>query len=202
MTSRLHAEPSTQRPPQPAVWSKLRAAAVGLSMLTACAAWASPTAIYVATDLPDTVVGQDLWRYDYTISGPVDAFGSMNLLFSPSSYASLMSQTLDATLSLLDVQPDAGASADGIVYISPLNGLLAADATALSVEFVWLGELGSTPGAQTFEVVDGAGNPAGTGETAVQSTSAVPEPSTLLLTASGLLALAVRHKRGKPAAVA
>ena len=196
MTSRLHTESSAQRALQPAVWSKLRAVAVGLSMLAACAAWAGPTVIYVATDLTDTVVGEDLWRYDYTISGPVDGFGSINLLFSPSSYANLQSQTLDPNLFLVDVQPDAVASADGIVYVTPLTGLLATDMATLSVEFTWLGGPGGTPGAQPFEIVDGGGNPAGTGTTALLPNGAVPEPSTLVLTATALLALSVKRKRG------
>lgn len=207
MTSTLHGKSGAQRV-QPALWGKLRAAVVGLSMMSACAAWAGPTAIYVATDLADTVVGQDLWRYDYTISGPLDAFGSMNLLFSPSSYADLTSHTTDANLVLLDVQPNALLSGDGIVYVSPMNGLLAADTAELSVEFIWLGGSSSTPGTQPFEVVDDAGNPAGNGMTASQAGGTVPEPSGLLLAATALLAMSVKRKRGaqgapaKPAFVA
>ncbi len=196
MTSGLHGNSSVQRR-QPASWGEFRAAAVGLSMMAACAAWAGPTAIFVSTDLADTVVGEDLWRYDYSISGPVDAFGSINLLFSPSSYANLQSHALDPNLSLLDVQPDAVASANGIVYATPLTGLLAGDMATLSVEFTWLGGPGGTPGAQPFEVVDGGGNLAGVGETELRVTSAVPEPSTLLLTATALLALTVKRKLSK-----
>ena len=197
MTSKLHGKTSAQRL-QASLWGKLRVAAVvGLSATAACAAWASPTASFVVTDLTDTVAGQDLWRYDYTVSGPIDANGLMNLLFSPASYASLVSETSDPNLTLLpDVQPDAGLPADGIVQFSLNNALLAADAAALSVRFIWLGAPGSSPGAQLFEVVDGAGNPAGGGMTTLQGVSSVPEPSTLLLSTTALLALSVKRRRG------
>ncbi|MGS0757516.1 hypothetical protein ACVBEH_24435, partial [Roseateles sp. GG27B] len=166
MTSRLHGKSSAQRL-QLAPWGKLRAATVAaLSVMAVCTAWASPTASFVATDLVDSVAGQDLWRYDYTVSGPIDANWLMNLLFSPTKYANLVSQTADSNLTLLpDVQPDTGLPADGIVQFSLNNALLAADAAALSVEFIWLGAAGSAPGAQPFEVVDSAGNPAGNGMT-------------------------------------
>ena len=178
----------------------LRAAAVGLAVMTASAAWAAPTVIFVATDLADTTAGQDLWRYAYTITGPVDAFGSVNLLFSPASYAQLVSQTSDANLNLLDSQPDTGLPADGIVSITPLSGLLATDTAALSVDFVWLGGVGSTPGTQAFSTVDGNGGDAGSGRTRLQSSGGnVPEPSALLLTATALLGLLALRRRGASA---
>ena len=199
MTSKLHSASSAYRP-RSGPWGLVRAAAVGLTMVMASAAWAAPTVIFAATDLTDTTVGEDLWRYDYSITGPVDAFGSVNLLFSAASYANLVSQTTDANLSLLDVQPDTLGGGDGIVFVTPINGLLAADVAALSVDFVWLGGSGSTPGAQPFEVVDGNGGPAGTGVTRLQSGGGtVPEPSALLLTTTALLALLARRKRGLPA---
>ncbi len=190
MTSKLQGKPSTHwlqnRP-----WATLRVAAVGLAMVAASAAWAAPTVIFVATDLADATAGEDLWRYAYTITGPVDAFGSVNLLFSPASYANLVSQTTDANLDLVDTQPDTGLPADGIVYVTPFSDLLASDTALLSVDFVWLGGSGSTPGAQKFDVVDGAGGFAGSGVTRLQSGGGtVPEPSALLLTATALLALA------------
>ena len=202
MTSKMQDKPSPHRL-QNKPWATLRAATVGLAMAAAGAAWAAPTVIFVATDLADTTVGEDLWRYAYSISGPVDAFGSVNLLFSPASYANLVSQTTDANLGLLETQPDTGLPADGIVYVTPFSDLLASDTALLSVDFVWLGGSGSTPGAQKFDVVDGAGGFAGSGVTRLQSGGGtVPEPSALLLTATALLALlalSARRKRSAPA---
>lgn len=199
MTSQLQSKPCAQAPNK-GPWGMVRAAAVGLVTLAASAAWAAPTVIFVATDLADTTATEDLWRYEYSITGPVDAFGAVNLLFSPASYANLVSQTADTNLSLLDVQPVTGA--DGIVFVTPINGLLATDTAALSVDFVWLGGLGSAPGAQAFEVVDGNGNFVETGVTRLQSGGTVPEPSALLLTAAAMLALlavSARRKRSSRA---
>ncbi len=177
-------------------WRAMRAVAVGVSMAATAAAWAAPTVIFSATDLFDLSPGQDLWRYEYTVSGPVDAFGSINLLFSPTLYAGLGSQTLDPNLSLIDLQPDASAPADGIVYISPLSALLAADTAALSVDFIWLGGALNAPGSQTFQVVDSFGFPAGGGVSRLLNGGTVPEPSALLLAATALLALSAKRKRG------
>ncbi len=190
MQNKHNAQEARRRP-----WAAARAMAAGLSMVAVGAAWAAPTVLFVATDLTDTTSGQDLWRYDYTLSGPVDSFGSVNLLFSPANYANLMSQTLDTNLTLLDVQPDAGLPADGIVYVTALNGLLAGDTASLSVDFVWLGASGTKPGAQAFEVVDGAGSPAGGGMSQPLSGGTVPEPSALLLSFTALLALSAKRKQ-------
>ena len=197
MTSKMIGSPSTQATRRK-TWGALRASAVGLSMVLANAAWAAPTVVFVATDQADTVVGQDLWRYDYTITGPGDAFGLLNLLFDYTKYTSLASLTVDPALSLLpDVQPDTGAGtqADGIVQVSLDIGLTAGQTAAFSVDFVWLGGL-TAPGAQPFEYVDAAFKTE-VGRTSPQNGGgSVPEPSALLLAATALLALSARRERG------
>lgn len=195
MTSKMIGSPSTQATRRK-TWGALRASAVGLSMVLVNAAWAAPTVVFTATDLVDVTAGEDLWRYDYTISGPVDAFGSINLLFSPTLYASLHAQTLDLDLSLLVQNPDVAAPSDGIVFVTPISGLSAAATTTLSVDFTWLGGVGRTPGAQAFDVVDGLGSPAGGGVSRPLNGGSVPEPSALLLAATALLALSARRERG------
>ena len=200
MTSKMIAMPRTQKPHSGA-WGALRASAIGLSMVVASTAWAAPTVVFVATDQADTVAGQDLWRYVYTITGPGDVLGLVNLLFDYTKYANLMSQTADPALSLQrDVQPDTGLPADGIVTVSLETGLAAAKTAAFLVDFVWLGGLAAAPGAQPFEYVDAAGFPAGGGRTSPQAGGgSVPEPSALLLAATALLALSARRKRGTSA---
>ena len=202
MTSKMFGLPSTQAT-RSKTWGALRASAIGLSMVVASTAWAAPTVVFVATDQADTVAGQDLWRYDYTITGPGDAFGLVNLLFDYTKYTNLMSQTTDPALSLLpDTQPDTGAGtqADGLVKVSLDSGLAAGQTAAFSVDFVWLGGLAAAPGAQPFEYVDAAGFPAGGGRTSPQAGGGtVPEPSALLLAATALLALSARRRRGASA---
>ena len=46
-------------------------------------AWALPTISYQATNIADLDPGEDLWHYDYAITGPLGSFESINLLFSP-----------------------------------------------------------------------------------------------------------------------
>ena len=199
MTSKMIAMPRTQKPHSGA-WGALRASAVGLSMMAACAAWAAPTVIFTATDLVDIAAGEDLWRYDYTITGPGDAFGLVKLLFDYTKYANLTSQTADPALTLLNTPPNTGLQADGIVTVSLDTGLTAAETAAFSVDFVWLGGLAAAPGAQPFEYVDAAGSLAGGGPTSPQAGGGtVPEPSALLLAATALLALSARRKRGASA---
>lgn len=190
MQNKHNAQETRRRP-----WATARAMAVGLSMVAVGAAWAAPTVLFVATDLTDTTSGQDLWRYEYTLSGPVDSFGSVNLLFSPANYANLISQTLDLNLSLVVDQPDAGLPADGIVHVSPLNALLAGDTTTLSVDFEWLGASGTTPGTQAFEVINSDFTKVADGRSQPLSGGTVPEPSALLLSFTALLALSAKRKQ-------
>ena len=84
-------EPMTTRalPPQPKRLSKaLRTWAAGAACLLATTAWAAAPQ-FTAVDLTDTTVGQDLWQYEYTLTGPLPLFNAMNILFSSADYADL-----------------------------------------------------------------------------------------------------------------
>ena len=157
---------------------------------------------FTATDLPDAVVGEDLWRYSYTVSGSFAAFEGFNLLFTPDLYGQLQdpapAPNSDWSVLILD-QPNQGLPADGIYRALALVGNPSL-ADPFTVDFVWLGGP-RTPGDQPFEVFD---------ETFVSvpdrceppSCSTVPPggtqvplPGTLALLVAGALALAARRPR-------
>lgn len=173
-----------------------RAATLGLGLLVVGAAWAGPAVTYVATD-----VSGNNWRYDYTITGPVDAFGAINLIFSHLRYSNLVSSSLDSNLTLLDTQPDPILPADGIVHVTPDPALLATDTTTASVDFVWLGATGTAPGAQAFEILNPDFNVTFSGQTvpAASNPNPTPEPTAASLVAAALLALALSRRCGKTA---
>jgi hypothetical protein len=151
----------------------------------------------VVTDLADTSPGQDLWRYDYTVSGRTFLQSEFfDIFFSSTLYATLTSPT--------------GPSADWDVAIlqQPTPGNLPPfdrgmfDAFALtanpslsgvfSVNFVYLG--GGTPGSQPFVIFDASANIVESGVTSVAGTT-VPEPSMSIPFSFGLIAWAIYFRR-------
>lgn len=168
---------------------------LGVSLLFSQASWAAPVVSYKATNLVDTTFGQDLWKYDYSFTGPINAGGSLNLIFSYLNYAGLVSTTADSNLTLLPIQPDTGLGTDGIVFVIPTMGLASTDTSMLSVQFVWLGG-GRTPGSQSFEIFDAEFNRLDGGETtAPRDGNVVPEPASMGLVMAALLGACVARRR-------
>lgn len=183
--------PQASRP----LLNTLRAVGLGLGLLIGQASWASPTVTYVATDLVDTTPGEDLWRYDYTFTGPIDAGGSLNLIYSFATYANLAASSTDSNLFLTTTQPDSVLSTDGIVYVLLSSALADTDTSTLSVEFVWSVD-GRSPGSQAFEVVDANGDPAGAGKTTVPGGgNTVPEPASVALAMAAMLGAGFARRR-------
>ena len=153
---------------------------------------------YEAVDVPDTVAGVDRMKYVYHLNGTFPTFYGFNLIYDSSRYANL-----DVTVPLLGsdwaqllIQPDAGAPLDGLLTYTALTDI--ADATStLEVEFDWLGV--GMPGSQPYEIFDDGFNIVSTARTTEFGANTVPEPATLALVVTALLALLMRHGRRRPA---
>jgi hypothetical protein len=164
------------------------------ALLSPFAAVHATTIQYAATDLADVTPGEDLWRYNYSVSGRTFLQSEIfDIYFDPSLYANLLAgaapnsdwdvlilnQPTPANLPPFDQGIfDAQASVDN----PALTG-------TFSVSFVYLGA--GSPGAQRFEVFDAAFSSIETGFTTAQST-VIPEPSAVLLCLGGLLVTAIR----------
>lgn len=160
----------------------LRTAVIGVGLLASVAVWASPLVTYVAVD-----VAGPSWRYDYTITGPVDRYGGIDLVFDYVSYANLASNSSDP--SIIINSPDPITNLNGDVFAAFGNVALADGSSALfSVSFDWSG-IGA-PGSQGFNIFDEHGDSAGSGNTTVtgSTTSPLPEPSDAALAAVALFA--------------
>lgn len=146
--------------------------------------------VYEAIDLPDVTPGQDLWRYNYFVSGfSFQANQAINIVFDRSLYSGLEDPPppVNANWNVFVLQPDLMLPDDG-----SYNALALVNAPSLdnifSVSFVYLGS--GTPGSQFFNIIQF--NPQGGFVGILQSgnTSPVPEPGTVLLLLSGLIGLA------------
>lgn len=174
----------------------LRGAVSACALMGAAASWAAPMVSYSTQDLVDAVVGQDLRRNVYTVSGPIDAFGGVTLAFIYGAYDGLMISSGDADLDLSTppVQPD--PLGDGLVTVTWLADMLASASAQFTVDFVWLGS--GAPGTQGFEVFDGFFNLTSSGRTVAASGGTVPEPAALLLLFPALAAAAFAGRRAVP----
>ena len=181
---------STAATSRPLTTSRAVAASVAL-LAGSVVAWAGPSVSYTATNLPDITSGVDLWRYEYTVTGPVDLYGGVTLHFAYGQYSGLTDPNNPSDLSQPLTEP-VSSSFDGLVTDTfPLVALGAANTASFQVDFTWLGT--GTPGAQQYEVFDGGFVTVGGGNTTVTGALIVPEPSGIALLAVALAALALAH---------
>jgi hypothetical protein len=180
-----------------------RAATLLALILAGLSPWSAAQATtieYVATNLTDVTPGEDLWRYDYRVSGrSFLQFQFFDIYFQPTLFAALASQSSansDWDAAILQ-QPTPGNlppfdrgmfDAFALVDNASLTGMF-------SVSFIYLGS--GSPGSQPFEIFDAGSNLLETGMTSVPG-GAIPEPSTLALLAGGLLLGALRLRRMRP----
>jgi len=173
--------------------SKSRLLCAGRALLVSAlfatpAAFALPVITYTATNLADLVVGEDLWRYDYVIGGPLGTFESVNIFFDATSYGELSGETAGSPLTALTTPSFMGS--DGYLTLTADTAMAAGDSAVASVDFVWLLPT-RAPGAQSFEHLDENFNVVGNGATSAVADpdppGTVPEPSSALLVLSGLL---------------
>ena len=130
------------------------------------------------TDLPNSIVGQDLWQASYSLSSntPFLTNEGFTVLFDPSLYANLSTPLLPTPpgWDVLSVQPDVALSAPGF-----LDGLALINTPTLSqpfnLNFVWKGSV--PPTVQPFETysLNGGFHITGSGQTIVGSGPIIPE---------------------------
>ena len=129
---------------------------------------------YAATDVADTLPGQDLWEYAYTVGlADFSAGEGFTVSFDRHLYALLQSPPpfVNANWDPLTIQPDLALNSNGFYDALALrdNPSLA---DPFKVQFVWLGS--GQPGSQPFTIYDRQFQVIAQGST-------VPEPSTLLI---------------------
>lgn len=172
-----------------------RALAAGLLALTAAAMPAqAASVVYSAVDLPDAVAGEDLWQYEYTITGAFAAFDTLTIEFAHGLYDQL---DLTIATAVLDAQPPLAGfpGADSLLQFTALSAH-ASLVDSAAVSFVWLGT--GTPGAQTYSVADEFGNVYQNSVTRLEGAQqAVPEPATLALLLAVLLPGALTRPGGR-----
>lgn len=164
-------------------WLPFRAAILSAFF---CGAAQAVSLSATAVDLPDVVVGQDLWQLDYSLGGPLAAFNGVNLVFPFADFADLSVVTAPASDVASALSPtDAPSSTDGLLTLTAQTDLTSAYATSFSVSFTKLTSNGFGP--QSFEVFDDSFNVIESGTFAV---TPVPEPSSAALLLLGAFAVA------------
>lgn len=166
----------------------LAAAALASGALPAAAA----TAIsFQLVDLTDIAPDQDLWRYDYRITGGFAQFSSIEILYPAPQVASItpVVPSPNPGWDISVIQPIAGIPADGIYTLVALSDSPAL-ASAFQATFVWKGP--GIPATQAFNVMDGSFSLLESGTTVP---TAIPEPALFAQLALGLVLIAVRLRR-------
>ncbi len=171
-----------------------RPARVALSLLALVAGSAQAVEVsYGVSDLIDTQLGHDRWRYEYRIDAfPFDAGYGFTVCFDPELYTDLQ-MSLPAPGSDWDAvvrQPDVGLGSDGFYDAEALFDDPSAGA-AFRVSFEWQGA--GTPGEQDFEVRE----PDPSFAVVQSGTTVVPEPAVLVQHASAVLSLTALAAHGR-----
>lgn len=156
------------------------------------------TISYVATNIADTTIGEDLWRYDYAVTGAVfGAAESFEIYFDASLFRGLVAGPAPTAewdvLVLQQPNPANIAPFDlGIFNAFALQGNPSLSGV-FSVTFVYLGA--TAPGAQAFKIFNDDFSVRQEAQTVPLSAGAIPEPSTFGLVALAGVAVAATNGR-------
>lgn len=162
------------------------------------AAGAHAGVIYTAIDLSTPVPGGgELWQYRYTFQNYVPQQNvAIEILFDPLLYSTLQDPPPAVSgWSILTLQPDPSLpdpgrySALALQNDAPLTG-------PFTVTFAWLGQ--GSPGDQPVEINQFASDGSFMGTLATDQSSPVPEPATVLLIGSALVAVALFLRLRRP----
>lgn len=177
----------------------------GAFALVAALAFGAPRPLQAATiqfqttDLADVVAGDDLWQYQYLISDfTFGADQGFSIYFDTTLFSNLQDPppAVGSDWDLISVQPDLQLPSDGFFDgLALMNG--ASLTLPFSLTFNWLGGSGSQPGSQFFEIYQLDQSGALSVLESGQTTSRVPEPSTLALLGMGLAAAVLRRRRSE-----
>jgi hypothetical protein len=176
------------------VLKKLRQQACCVALLALASQAHAATVQYAFQNLADAGAG-DLWQVDYTVSGALDTFESINILFDPAKFAELSepSNSEPELISAVVSPPVPALFADGQLAITANAALPATFSAHTGLQFIWLGT--GQPGPQAFEHLSEGFALLGSGSTT--SVSTVPEINVAWLSLAGALmsALAVRRRQ-------
>jgi hypothetical protein len=149
----------------------------------------------IAVSFTSTQLSGSEWRYDYRVSGSYAAQDDLVIYFPYSSESALTDLgTGGSGWTTFVFQPDSSLPADGefdIVANVDDPGL----ASVFSVDFSYSGT--GSPGTQDFTLFDPSFNVLASGNTQAEF-AATPEPESIILLATGALALwTIERKRTK-----
>ena len=170
---------------------------VGLLLLSRLADAATIT--FDSVDVADVTVGEDLWRYIYTVGdASFDANDGFAIFFDSQQYGALIAATpdtardafvtTDAEWDILLLDPDPPLQGDGVFDALSLAG--APSNFTFTVDFTWVGA--GTPGAQAFNLYRLAEDFSviTIAEGVTEAANPVPEPGALTLLVLGLSGIA------------
>lgn len=178
-------------------WGVVLAAALAALLGGSGGAFASTTIEYRATDLADLIASEDLWRYEYRVSGRsfltdigFDVYFPLASGYQSGDLGAAVPANAD--WDVLTLPPDPLLPADGAY-----DALALVDGASLagffSIDFIWRGA--GKPGTQPFEIYDARSSLSipvlESGVTIpLRDGGQVPVPGTLGLLVCGWVALA------------
>lgn len=155
------------------------------TLLLASSTWGQSVIRFQATDVLDTVPGEDMWEYSYSLENlSFEANQGFSVFFDHRFYSQLQNArpSLSPAWDVMTVQRDIILEQPGyfdalaLMNLPPINVLFA-------VNFVWMGE--GMPGIQPFTLYTLEGPNL---TTTYSDFTAVPEPATWMLASLGGLA--------------